>query len=123
TTLSPEKVRKTRRAKYAAPAPAPAWPSVSIVVPTYQRRETVCASVRALVALQYPGGIELIVVVDGSTDGTAAALRAIKTPFPNAIVEQVNGGAAEARNRGASLARNDLLLFLDDDMIADPAML
>jgi len=62
-------------------------------------------------------------VVDGSTDGTAAALRAIKTPFPFAIVEQVNGGAAEARNRGASLASNDLLLFLDDDMIADPAML
>jgi peptidoglycan/xylan/chitin deacetylase (PgdA/CDA1 family)/glycosyltransferase involved in cell wall biosynthesis len=83
----------------------------------------VCRSVRALADVRYAGAVELIVVVDGSPDGTAAALRAIDLPFPFAIVEQANGGAAAARNHGAGLAKNDILLFLDDDMIADPDLL
>ena len=62
-------------------------------------------------------------MIDGSTDGTAAALRAIDPPFPLIVVEQANGGASDARNRGAALARNDLILFLDDDMICDPDLI
>jgi glycosyltransferase involved in cell wall biosynthesis len=54
-----------------------AWPSFSIVIPTYQRREVVCSAVRALAETDYPGDRELIVVVDGSTDGTAASLNDI----------------------------------------------
>ena len=73
--------------------------------------------------MRYPGDVELIVVVDGSTDGTAAALRSMDLPFPLMVVEQSNVGAAEARNRGAALARNQILLFLDDDMIAEPNLL
>jgi len=83
----------------------------------------VCAAARALGRTTYAGAIELIVVIDGSTDGTAAALTAIGTPFPVRIVEQGNGGAASARNRGAAVAAHDIILFLDDDMIADPALL
>ena len=67
--------------------------------------------------------VELIVVIDGSTDGTAEAVAAIDCRFPVKIVEQSNGGAASARNRGAAIAENDVILFLDDDMIADPALL
>jgi glycosyltransferase involved in cell wall biosynthesis len=96
------------------------WPSFSIVIPTFQRRDVVCAAARALAAVRYRGRIELIVVVDGSTDGTADDLRAIDMPFPVNVVEQPNGGASAARNLGAALAGNDILLFLDDDMIAEP---
>ena len=118
-TLAADHHPEAREAK----AKEASWPSISIIVPTHQRRDIVCASVRALAALSYPGAVELIVIVDGSTDDTATALRAIETAFPFAVVEQANGGAADARNRGAALARNDIILFLDDDMIADPDLL
>jgi peptidoglycan/xylan/chitin deacetylase (PgdA/CDA1 family) len=66
---------------------------------------------------------EVIVAVDGSTDGTAEALRRLRVPFALTVLEQSNRGGAEARNLGASAAVGDLLLFLDDDMEADPEML
>lgn len=94
--------------------------SFSIVIPTFQRRDVVCDAVRALSAVDYEGPLELIVVVDGSTDGTAAALANVKCPFPVRVVEQPNAGAASARNAGAALASGEVLLFLDDDMMAAP---
>ena len=101
----------------------PLSPSVSIVIPTFQRRDVVSDAVRALGEIDYAGPVEIIVVVDGSTDGTAQALDAIDCPLPLTIVEQVRGGAASARNRGAAVAVNDIILFLDDDMIAEPKLL
>lgn len=82
-----------------------------------------CDAVRTLCRLGYDGPVELIVVVDGSSDGTAAALSGIDCPFPFRIVEQANAGAATARNRGAAEASGDIILFLDDDMIAEPDLL
>jgi glycosyltransferase involved in cell wall biosynthesis/peptidoglycan/xylan/chitin deacetylase (PgdA/CDA1 family) len=98
-------------------------PSFSIIVPTYQRRDLICAAVRALSAIDYSGEAELIVVVDGSTDGTAAALEELDCRLPLRVVVQDNAGAAAARNRGASEAVGDVLLFLDDDMICRPDIL
>ena len=56
-------------------------PSFSIVIPTFQRRTVVCDAVRALARLKYAGPFEVIVVIDGSTDGTAAALAQLDVPF------------------------------------------
>lgn len=94
-----------------------------MIIPTFQRRSTVCDAVRAIHAIDFSGRFELIVVVDGSTDGTAAALGAISGPVPTRIIEQNNAGAANARNRGAGAASADILLFLDDDMICRPDIL
>jgi peptidoglycan/xylan/chitin deacetylase (PgdA/CDA1 family)/GT2 family glycosyltransferase len=99
------------------------FPSFSIVIPTYQRRDVVCGAVAALSKLQYGGAIELIVVVDGSTDGTEEAVKPIATPFSLRVQSQSNSGAAAARNAGAKVARHEILLFLDDDMIARPDLL
>jgi peptidoglycan/xylan/chitin deacetylase (PgdA/CDA1 family)/glycosyltransferase involved in cell wall biosynthesis len=66
---------------------------------------------------------EVIVAVDGSTDGTADALRDLRVSFPLTVLEQTNRGSAEARNFGAAAAVGELLLFLDDDMEAQPEML
>lgn len=96
-------------------------PGISVVIPTFQRRDVVLRSVAALAEQTYRGGFEVIVVVDGSTDGTAEALRAL--PRPPQVVEQANAGAAAARNAGARLARGRIILFLDDDMQADPHLL
>jgi len=94
----------------------------SIVIPTYQRREVVLRTVAAL-GRQSVRDFEAIVVVDGSTDGSAGALRGLNLSFPLRVLEQPNGGAAQARNAGAAGASGDLLLTLDDDMEAEPEML
>jgi glycosyltransferase involved in cell wall biosynthesis/peptidoglycan/xylan/chitin deacetylase (PgdA/CDA1 family) len=98
-------------------------PSFSIVVPTYQRRDLVCDAVRALCSINYAGPVDIIVVIDGSTDGTAAALRQLQGPWPLQVIEQSNRGASAARNRGASEASADIILFIDDDMICEPDLL
>lgn len=98
-------------------------PDISVVIPTYQRRDLALASVRALDRQTFAGPFEVIVVVDGSADGSADALRALELKTPLTVLEQQNQGAASARNRGAGSARGDILLFLDDDMEAAPDLL
>jgi len=94
----------------------------SIVIPTYCRRDTVLRNVAALEG-QDLRDFEAIVVDDGSGDGTPAALRELEVSFPLTVIEQENLGAGAARNAGAAAARGELLLFLDDDMEADPRLL
>lgn len=95
----------------------------SIIIPTYQRRDLVVSTVRALGRQEYSGTFEVVVVIDGSSDGSAQALQCLDTPFPVKVLEQSNQGIASARNRGAAVARGETLLFLDDDMEADPNLL
>jgi peptidoglycan/xylan/chitin deacetylase (PgdA/CDA1 family)/GT2 family glycosyltransferase len=95
----------------------------SVVIPTYQRRDVVVANVAALAGQEFTGHFDVVVVVDGSTDGTAEALRALRVPFSLTVIEQPNQGASKARNRGAHAARGEIVLFLDDDMESDPHLL
>ncbi len=95
----------------------------SIVVPTYQRRDVLVGTVRALAELETPWPVELVVVVDGSTDGSADAVRALPVPFDVTVLEHPNRGLSATRNRGAAHARGEYILFLDDDMTADPRLL
>ena len=97
--------------------------SFSIVIPTYQGVDTVGETLRSICALSWPGKVEIIVVVDGSTDGTATAVRQMECRWPVRLFEQPNRGPAAARNRGASAAVEAIVLFLDDDMICPPDLL
>jgi glycosyltransferase involved in cell wall biosynthesis len=99
-----------------------AAPRFTVVVPTHRRRELAVRLVHGLGDQEF-GDFEAIVVVDGTDDGTAAALRALETPFPLTVLEQSHLGAAAARNTGAAAARGEILLFLDDDMRPHPALL
>jgi glycosyltransferase involved in cell wall biosynthesis len=94
----------------------------SVVIPTYQRRDLIVRMVVALERQSYRD-FEVIVVVDGSTDRTAAALRDLDLAFPLTLLEQSNQGAAAARNAGAGASSGELLVFLDDDMEAHRQML
>ncbi|MGR7024932.1 glycosyltransferase [Geodermatophilus sp. URMC 62] len=108
----------------AATIAGPAAPvRISVVVPTYQRRDLVAAAVRSLEDQSFDQPFEVIVAVDGSTDGSAEALRDLSVDFPLTVLEQPNKGAATARNLGARQAKGEILLFLDDDMEADPHLL
>jgi peptidoglycan/xylan/chitin deacetylase (PgdA/CDA1 family)/GT2 family glycosyltransferase len=96
---------------------------ITVVIPTYQRRDLVVAAVRGLAQQDFDGDFDVVVVVDGSTDGTARALRELAMPFPLTVLEQSNQGAAAARTAGGVAARGEILLFIDDDMEADPRLL
>jgi glycosyltransferase involved in cell wall biosynthesis len=96
-------------------------PRLSIVVPTYNRRRILSRTLPWLLGQRDPGGAyEVIVVVDGSTDGTLEMLDGARQGERLRVVAQPNRGQAAARNRGAAEARGDILLFLDDDMLAAP---
>jgi glycosyltransferase involved in cell wall biosynthesis len=99
-------------------------PSITVVIPTFQRKTLVRRAVESLDHQTIPpAAYEVVVVVDGSTDGSADALRALETRMPLAVVEQANSGKGAACNRGARMAGAAVVLFLDDDMRADPRML
>jgi hypothetical protein len=87
-------------------------PSVSVVIPTFERRRSVTEAVASALA-QTCGEVEVIVVDDGSTDGTAAAVAAIDARVK--VVRRPNGGPAAARNTGIRQARAPLIAFLDSD--------
>jgi GT2 family glycosyltransferase len=97
--------------------------NISVVVPTYNRREIVSRTLNTLFAQSLPAAdFEIIAVVDGSTDGTANALRKLTPPCRLRVIEQENRGLAGARNTGYRAAETDLVLFLDDDMLCDPEL-
>ncbi|WP_369068931.1 glycosyltransferase [Kineococcus terrestris] len=98
-------------------------PDVSVVVPTYERREIVLQCLDSLVRTTSDLSWEVVVVVDGSTDGTAAAIAARTWPVDVRVVTQVNRGSAAARNAGAAASSAEFLLFLDDDMVVEPSIL
>ena len=101
-----------------------AGPQISVVIPTYQRRLSVIRALASLRAQTLPaGGYEVIAVIDGSTDGTAAAVRGLDTPYRLVVVEQQNRGRAAACNAGVRRAGGEVIVFLDDDMEADQGLL
>ncbi len=96
---------------------AEAAPSVSIIIPTHNRRVRLLSTLDCIARQLFPlDRIEVIIVADGCLDGTVAALAAYHAPFPIRVTELVGLGPAAARNHGAELAKAPILLFLDDDV-------
>jgi GT2 family glycosyltransferase len=97
--------------------------ALSVVIATYNRKDSL---LRLLATLAYqsldPKKFEVIVVNDGSTDGTARALETLDTPYPLVVINQTNQGQAAARQQGARRATGKVLLFLDDDMDPCPGL-
>ncbi|PSR52061.1 hypothetical protein AHMF7605_00265 [Adhaeribacter arboris] len=90
---------------------------VSIIIPTYNGAHKILKALHSLERQVYKPE-EVIVVVDGSTDGTASIIQNNKIQLPGfKIIEQANSGRAAVRNRGAAESTGDLLVFMDDDMI------
>jgi GT2 family glycosyltransferase len=87
---------------------------LSVVIPTFNRRAILEVTLNALARQSYPD-FEVVVVDDGSTDGTGEWLETLSFPFPLKAITQTNGGPSKARNRGVTEADGELIIFLDDD--------
>jgi GT2 family glycosyltransferase len=99
-------------------------PLLSVVIPTYQRRDSLLRLLASLGSQTLPAGAyEVIAAVDGSTDGTAEAVRDFAAPYALSALEGPNRGRAAACNSGIRAAGGAIVVLLDDDMEAAPGFL
>jgi glycosyltransferase involved in cell wall biosynthesis len=87
-------------------------PRVSVIIPTHNRKAFVLEAVASVLAQTY-GDYELILVDDGSSDGTGEALKRYEEHLQ--YLYQENQGVSAARNCGLELARGEFIAFLDSD--------
>ena len=107
-----------RRVRRQARAPLEYLGPVSVIVPAYNEAANIAATVRSLVDSDYPR-LEVIVVDDGSTDGTADIVRRLRLPGVR-VVRQDNAGKPAALNTGIRHARGELLVLVDGDTVFEP---
>jgi cellulose synthase/poly-beta-1,6-N-acetylglucosamine synthase-like glycosyltransferase/peptidoglycan/xylan/chitin deacetylase (PgdA/CDA1 family) len=104
--------RRSRRWRWGPPVTDP----VSVIVPAYNEKEGIEAAVRSLAGGDHAGGIEVVVVDDGSTDGTAAIVEALHLRNVR-VVRIPNGGKPNALNVGVAMAKHDLIVMVDGDTV------
>src|SRR3989338_7767232 len=93
---------------------------ISVIIPTYQHASTISACLESVLA-QSVKPFEIIVVNDGSTDGTEKVLE----PYRDRIhlIIQTNQGGNAARNAGLAASRCERVIFCDADVVMQPHML
>jgi GT2 family glycosyltransferase len=97
-------------------APDSAWPSISVVICSYNGQRTIGQTIAEVLKLDYPN-YEVIVVNDGSTDQTpeiAASFARVR------VITIPNGGLSAARNIGMQAAAGEIVAYIDDDAYPDP---
>jgi cellulose synthase/poly-beta-1,6-N-acetylglucosamine synthase-like glycosyltransferase/peptidoglycan/xylan/chitin deacetylase (PgdA/CDA1 family) len=108
-----ERDRTPVRPDFAGP-----WPAVSVVVPAYNEELGIAGTVRSLAACDYPE-LEIVVIDDGSTDGTSAVVADLGIPGVR-LIRQANAGKPAALNAGIRAARHDVLVLVDGDTVFEP---
>src|SRR3954453_5541459 len=88
---------------------------ISVIIPTRNRRDVLLTTLTALFAQVDAAAHEVVVVDNGSTDGTLASLAALEAPLDLRVVVEPAPGVSAARNRGVGEARHNHLLLLNDD--------
>ncbi|MGW7403244.1 bifunctional polysaccharide deacetylase/glycosyltransferase family 2 protein [Streptomyces sp. NPDC054833] len=91
----------------------PVTEPVSVIVPAYNESAGIEAAVRSLLASDHP--VEIIVVDDGSTDGTADLVESLRLPVR--VIRQQNAGKPAALNTGLAAASFDLVVMVDGDTV------
>ena len=112
------------KSRSAPTRPRGGWPGVSVVIPAFNEEQVIALSVAAALAVDYPE-LEVVVLDDGSTDGTAAAAQqaAGADPRCRVIRDPVNRGKADRLNFGFRAARHELVAVIDADAHLHPAAL
>ncbi|MGW3044818.1 bifunctional polysaccharide deacetylase/glycosyltransferase family 2 protein [Kitasatospora sp. NPDC001159] len=105
--------KRLRRRGWGPPVTEP----VSVIVPAYNEIAGIEPAVRSLLASDHP--VEVIVVDDGSTDGTADLVESLNLPYVR-VIRQENAGKPAALNTGIAAARAELLVMVDGDTVFEP---
>src|SRR5262249_39235342 len=105
-----------RHRRGAQPGAGRAMTAVSIVIPTRNKAPRLRLPLACL-AEQRVGAFEVVLVDDGSVDGTVEVIADYRDRLPLRVVSGPGAGRAAARNTGAAHARADYLVFLDDDIL------
>ncbi|MFR9806198.1 glycosyltransferase [Pseudonocardia sp. RS010] len=90
---------------------------VSVIVPAYNESKNIEATVRSILANDHP--LEVIVVDDGSSDGTAELVESLNLPRVR-VVRQLNAGKPAALNTGTANARYEVVVMMDGDTVFEP---
>jgi len=115
--LSAVHARRVRRRDFRW-GPTPVTEPVSVLVPAYNEAKCIENTVRSLMAGEHP--VEVVVIDDGSSDGTALIVEALNLTNVR-VVRQHNAGKPAALNRGLANARYDLVVMMDGDTVFEPA--
>lgn len=115
----------------AGPVASPTmWPTLSIVIPSYNRANELERCLRSLFLLEYPHDcLEILVVDDASTDTTSATLSALTQEAETHSIQLRSvrhvqrQGVAISRNTGVEAASYDLIAYIDSDCVATPTWL
>lgn len=96
-------------------------PPVSVVIAAYNEAKVIAATIRSVLRTDYEGELELLVINDGSTDGTGAIVADLAKNDPRIrLIEQPNGGKASALERGFREAKCEIAVLLDADTQFEP---
>lgn len=110
--------RHHRRADAEGPEFAP---PVSVIIAAYNEAKVIKSTIQSVLATDYPGELELIVVDDGSMDETAAIVGSLAAADPRIRLQrQPNGGKSQALHTALGMARHEMLVFLDADTRFEP---
>jgi cellulose synthase/poly-beta-1,6-N-acetylglucosamine synthase-like glycosyltransferase/peptidoglycan/xylan/chitin deacetylase (PgdA/CDA1 family) len=107
------RIRNKRRFSWGPPVTGP----VSVIVPAYNEKECIANTLTSLAQSTHP--IEIIVVDDGSTDGTADIAESLGMPNVR-VIRQQNAGKPAALNNGVRSARYDIVVMMDGDTVFEP---
>ena len=102
------------------PPPQKEYRSLTVIMPVFNERSTVAEVVRRMRAVELPFTLQVIVVDDGSSDGSDKVLRAIEDSTIRVLRHEHNLGKGAAIRTGLAEARGDLLLIQDADLEYDP---
>ncbi len=102
------------------PGSAPRYRSLSVIVPVYNERNTVAEVVRRMRAVELPLEREIVIVDDGSTDGTRQVLSQLGDSTVHVVLHDRNQGKGAAVRTGLAQVTGDLVLIQDADLEYDP---